>query len=252
MRLSTLFLYLAIIACNDPHTAKIKQGQQSQDTLKSDNKSNSSPSAQGQSDESNSTLSKPKPQENQDKLPPLTQENVVPLLTEFGRQNPENNVVIKTRFGPIKIELFEETPLHRANFIYLIQQDYFRDTFFHRIVPNFIIQGGNSDLRSTPKKRKSIGPNYLIPAEINPNRIHTYGTISGAKEYRENPDKLSAPYEFFIFCGPDTSGRHLNGNYTIFGHVTQGMDVVETIANLPADKGEWPKSNVYIEVGLDL
>lgn len=264
MRLLTLLLCFTLAACSGPFGSSDQKVKPPQDTvkpidskadknkLKLDNKTKSSSIAQGQSDDLTAPRSEYQSQENPERLPVLTQENVVALLTEYGQQNPENKVVIKTRFGNIKIELFEETPLHRANFLYLVEQDYFKDTFFHRIVPNFIIQGGNSDLRSTPKKRKSIGPNYLIPAEINPNRIHTYGTISGAKEYRENPDKLSAPYEFFIFCGPDISGRHLNGNYTIFGQVIEGMDVVEIIANLPADEGEWPKSNVYIEVSLDL
>jgi len=264
MRLLTLLLCLSLTACSGPFGSSDQKVKPPQDTvkpidskadtnnLKLDNKTKSSNIAHRQSDDLTAPRSEYQSQENSERLPVLTQDNVVELLTEYGQQNPENKVVIKTRFGNIKIELFEETPLHRANFLYLVEQDYFKDTFFHRIVPNFIIQGGNSDLRSTPKKRKSIGPNYLIPAEINPNRIHTYGTISGAKEYRENPDKLSAPYEFFIFCGPDISGRHLNGNYTIFGQVIEGMDVVETIANLPADEGEWPKSNVYIEVSLDL
>lgn len=268
MRLLTLLLCFTLAACSGPNGSTNKNGPQSQDSLKPkysqdnhhDEKINVNADSidreQAPDHSLNSDLSIAtdygNPDENRTTLPVLTQDNVVALLTEYGQQNPENKVLIKTRFGNIKIELFEETPLHRANFLYLVEQDYFKDTFFHRIVPNFIIQGGNSDLRSTPKKRKSIGPNYLIPAEINPNRIHTYGTISGAKEYRENPDKLSAPYEFFIFCGPDISGRHLNGNYTIFGQVIEGMEVVETIANLPADEGEWPKSNVYIEVSLDL
>jgi peptidyl-prolyl cis-trans isomerase A (cyclophilin A) len=268
MRLLPYFLCFALTACSGPNDSSDKKGPQLQDSLKPkysqdnhhdekikvnvdsiDRKQAADPSLNS---ELNIASNDGSPFENRTKLPVLNQDNVVALLTEFGQQNPQNKVVIKTRFGSIKIELFDETPLHRANFLYLVQQDYFKDTFFHRIVPNFIIQGGNSDLRSTPQKRKSIGPNYLIPAEINPNSIHTYGTISGAKEYRENPDKLSAPYEFFIFCGPDISGRHLNGNYTIFGRVTEGMEVVETIANLPADEGEWPKSNVYIEVSLDL
>ena len=246
MRHLTIFLCLITLGCTGPNSSTQKQGQPPQDNLKpiDGQEQTTTPITLQSTVDAQREVSA--------KLPVLTQDNVVALLTEFGRQNPHNKVLIKTSYGDIKIELFEETPLHRANFLYLIQQDYFKDTFFHRIVPNFIIQGGNSDLRSTPKKRKSIGPNYLIPAEINPNRKHTYGTISGAKEYRENPDKLSAPYEFFIFLGPDISGRHLNGNYTIFGQVTQGMDVVETIANLPADQGEWPKSNVYLEVSLDL
>ena len=178
--------------------------------------------------------------------PKITSNNVVEFLTEYGEANPETKVRINTRLGQIDIALYEDTPLHRANFIYLIKQDYFDDTFFHRIVPDFIIQGGNSDNASTNKKRYAIGEDYLIPAEIN-NRNHTYGSVSGAKEYRANPDKQSMPFEFFIFLGPQSSTSHLNGNYTVFGKVTSGMDVVENIANLPADEGEWPQQNVVIE-----
>jgi peptidylprolyl isomerase len=114
------------------------------------------------------------------------------------------------------------------------------------VVPNFIIQGGNSDNRDTPKKRSVIGSNYLLPSEVVPGRNHKYGTVSGAKEYRENPDKKTFPFEFFIFLGPIKHTKHLNGDYTIFARVIKGMDVVEMIANLPADKGEWPIDNVYI------
>jgi peptidylprolyl isomerase len=73
------------------------------------------------------------------------------------------------------------------------------------------------------------------------------GTLSGAKEYRKNPDKNSAPFEFFIFLGPQTATAHLNGNYTVFGNVSKGMDIVKKIANLPTDEGDWPLENVYIE-----
>ncbi len=178
--------------------------------------------------------------------PKITQKNLKDFLTKYGNKNPETKVEISTRIGDIVIDLYDDTPLHRANFIYLVKQGYFNETFFHRIVPNFIIQGGNSDLPSTNKKRFKLGDDYLIPAEIN-GRNHFKGSVSGAKEYRENPDKKSAPFEFFIFLGPQTSTSHLNGNYTVFGRVTKGMDVVEKIANLPADEGEWPLQNVYIK-----
>lgn len=179
----------------------------------------------------------------------ITNENVVQFLTEYGAQHPETKARITTPYGPIDLELFTDTPLHRANFVYLVKNKYFHDTFFHRVVPNFIIQAGNSDLRSTNKKRFALGDDYLLPAEIN-NRKHFYGSISGAKEYRENPDKKSAPYEFFIFLGPPTSKAHLDGNYTVFAQVTKGMDIVEKIANLPADDGQWPLNNIYISVEL--
>ncbi len=186
---------------------------------------------------------------NPDKYPKITNENVVEFLTSYGKENPETKVLINTQHGTIEIELYKDTPLHRANFIYLVKQKYFDGTFFHRVVPNFIIQGGNSDLRSTPKKRAEIGKDYLLPAELDQGRVHSYGSISGAKEYRENPDKKSAPFEFFIFLGPKTSTSHLNGNYTVFAQVTKGMDIVKKIANLETESSdEWPLENVYLEI----
>lgn len=180
----------------------------------------------------------------------ITNENVVEFLTAYGKDNPETRVRITTTHGNIDIELYEDTPLHRANFIYLVKQKYFYGTFFHRVVPNFIIQAGNSDNRTTTKKRAQIGKDYLLPAELDNGRVHQFGTVSGAKEYRENPDKRTAPFEFFIFLGPKSATGHLNGNYTIFGRVTSGMDVVKKIANLPADDGDWPLENIYIDAEI--
>lgn len=185
--------------------------------------------------------------EPESKYPKITNENVVSFLTEYGKNNPETKVLISTPLGDIKIELYKDTPLHRANFIYLVKQGYFDETFFHRVVPKFIIQAGNSDLVSTQKKRADLGNAYLLPAEIIPGRVHQYGTVSGAKEYRENPDHRTAPYEFFIFLGPLSSTAHLNGSYTIFGKVTKGMDVVEKISELEADSEEWPLGSIYIK-----
>ncbi|MDT0556591.1 peptidylprolyl isomerase [Patiriisocius hiemis] len=185
---------------------------------------------------------------NQPVFEKITSDNVESFLTQYEKNNPENKVKIITQHGNIEIELYEDTPLHRANFIYLVKQGYFDKTFFHRVVPNFIIQGGNSDNADTNKKRFKIGNEYLIPAEIT--RNHTYGSVSGAKQYRENPDKQTMPFEFFIFLGPQTSTSHLNGNYTVFAKVTKGMDVVEKIANLPRDEGEWPLRNVKIKTEI--
>ncbi len=179
--------------------------------------------------------------------PKITNENVVEFLTQYGKENPETKVRISTTHGDIDIELYKDTPLHRANFIYLVKQNYFFGTFFHRVVPNFIIQAGNSDNRTTTKKRAQIGKDYLLPAELSNGRKHMRGTVSGAKEYRENPDKRTAPFEFFIFLGPTSATGHLNGNYTIFGRVVKGMDVVDKIANMPADEGDWPLENIYID-----
>jgi peptidylprolyl isomerase len=178
----------------------------------------------------------------------ITNENAIAFLKDYGNKNPETKVKISTRLGAIYVQLYTDTPLHRANFIYLVKQDYFSETFFHRVVPNFIIQGGNSDLPATNRKRYILGADYLLPAEIK--HPHVYGTLSGAKEYRENPDKKSHPYEFFIFLGKPVSKRHLDGSYTVFGKVTKGMDIVEKIANLAADTGDWPLQNVYISAEI--
>ncbi len=194
-------------------------------------------------------LSEEKIKEATNSYPKITGDNMVEFLTKYGEKNPETKVLISTQYGDIEVELYKDTPLHRANFIYLAKQKYFDGTFFHRVVPNFIIQGGNSDLRSTPKKRAEIGKDYLLPAELDQGRKHRYGSISGAKEYRKNPDKKTAPFEFFIFLGPQSSTSHLNGSYTVFAKVTKGMEVVEKIATLKTGTSDdWPLENVYIEV----
>jgi len=229
--LSVLLLFLFFISCED----KQKTSEEKVEAIKEAVKDTVA---------KKEVVKGKKPQTAQ--YPEITNKNVVSFLTEYGKENPETKVKISTRFGDIFIELYKDTPLHRANFIYLVKQQYFDNTFFHRVVPDFIIQAGNSDTKATPMKRKKLGFSYLLPAELENGRKHTRGTVSGAKEYRENPDKQTAPYEFFIFLGPDKYTSHLNGNYTIFGRVTQGMDVVDTISKLPRDDGEWPLQNVFI------
>ena len=195
-----------------------------------------------------STKKKIKKQEKQTIYPVITQKNVTEFLTQYGKDNPETKVRITTKYGKIDLQLFKDTPLHRANFIYLVKQGYFNNTYFHRVVKGFIIQAGNADDASVPKKRKKLGNAYRLPYEKGNGRVHSYGTVSGAKEYRKNPDNMTSPYEFFIFLGKKSQTKHLNGRYTIFGKVTKGMNVVEKIANLPADEGDWPLYNVYITV----
>src|SRR5690554_802573 len=215
---------------------------------------NQTPVATSTSGDAKNTESGAKNNENKadpvPSYPELTNENAVEFLTQYGKENPENKVLIETELGDIEITLFEDTPIHRANFIYLVKQNYFEETFFHRVLPDFIIQAGNSDLRSTQRKRAELGGKYLLPAEIIPGRIHQYGTVSGAKEYRRNPDHRSAPYEFFIFLGPLSSTSHLNGMYTVFGHVTKGMDVVEAISELERDGEDWPLMNVTLKTSI--
>lgn len=174
----------------------------------------------------------------------ITNENVIEFLLQYGKEHPETKIKFTTPHGIIEMELFKDTPLHRANYIHLVKRGYFNSTYFYRVVPNFIIQAGTSDNSKTQEDRAAIGNKYRIPNEIK--YPHRYGSLSGAKYYRDNDDNKTEPFEFFIFLGPTSSTKHLNGNYTVFGKVTKGMDVVKAIANTPKDDKEWPLQNVTI------
>ena len=96
-------------------------------------------------------------EENEKKSIVLNDQNAIPFFFEYQKENKEEKVRISTRFGNIDILLFKNTPYHRANFIYLTKKGYFNNTTFHRVVPGFIIQGGNSDRYETAKNRGEIG-----------------------------------------------------------------------------------------------
>ena len=172
----------------------------------------------------------------------LNDKNVIPFFFNYEKNNKENLVKILTDYGDIDIKLFNDTPFHRANFIYLTKKKYFDGEFFHRVVKDFIIQGGNSDNRKTSKKRREIGK-YLLPPDTKKGYKHHRGVISMPSSEIENPHKLASPYEFFIVQKKD-GAYHLDGNYTVFGKVINGMSVVDIIANLETDKREWPLDNV--------
>ena len=178
----------------------------------------------------------------------LNDENAIPFLFEYGKKNKENKVRITTGYGSIDIELFNDTPYHRANFIYLIKNKYFQGEYFHRVVKDFIIQGGNSDNISTSKKRRKIG-RYLLPPDTKKGFKHHRGILSMPSSEIENPYKLASPYEFFIVQKKD-GAYHLDKNYTAFGKVIKGMNVVDLISNLETDKREWPLDNVRFNIEI--
>lgn len=180
--------------------------------------------------------------------PLLTQEELIPFLTQYGKENPEDKIRIRTRFGNIDVKLFHDTPLHRANFIFLVKHDYFDETFFHRVANGFVIQGGNSDNPSTNKKRHYIG-DYLIPSEFDAGHKHVRGAFSAAKYAEQNVSKASSPFEFFIVQSK-TGAHHLDNDHTVFGKVIDGMDVVDEIAGVKVDQGEWPLQNIYLHVEI--
>ncbi|MES2520027.1 MAG: peptidylprolyl isomerase [Bacteroidota bacterium] len=141
------------------------------------------------------------------------------FLTEYGKENPEDKVVIETVQGDITIKLYAETPLHRANFIRLVKSRYYVSRIFYRIVYQTAIQGGGEYLDQL---------DYLVPPEYNPRLTHKRGAIAMARYDEGNPEKASSPTEFFIVTN-EVEARKLNGNYVVFGEVIKGMDIVDNI-----------------------
>lgn len=185
------------------------------------------------------------PEQVKDTLYPLvnlTDSTVEAFLKEFGKNNTERLVTLETVHGTIELELYNNTPLHRAHFIYLIKSGYLNTTAFHRVVNGFMIQGGNNDRMETRRMRTRMG-NYTLPAEII--HRHNRGALAAAKEYRDNPDDRSSSFEFYIVQSHN-GAHHLDPNYTVFGRVISGMDVVDTIAAQDTDEVDWPLYNVTI------
>ena len=178
----------------------------------------------------------------------LNDKNAIPFFFQYQKENLENSVRISTRFGNIDIQLFENTPYHRANFIYLTKKGYFNNTTFHRVVHGFIIQGGNSDRYETAKKRGEIGK-YLLPPDTRKGYSHHKGVIAMPSSEIENPYKLASPYEFFI-VQQSPGAYHLDGSYTIFGKVIAGMEVVDIINKQKTDKRETPLTNIFMDVSI--
>ena len=178
----------------------------------------------------------------------LDEKNAIPFLFDYQQNDLPNQVKISTRFGEIFIELLDETPYHKANFIYLTRLGYFNDTFFHRVVPNFVIQGGNSDHPNTSKKRREIG-RYLLPPDVKKGVKHERGIVSMPSSEIDNPHRLASPYEFFI-VQQKGGAYHLDGNYTPFGKVIKGMEVVDAICAQAVDEREAPINNIRMKIEI--
>ena len=187
-------------------------------------------------------------------------------MTAFAQK--ETKVLIKTNYGDITVMLYDDTPLHRDNFIKLVNEGWYTGSPFHRVIKNFMIQGGqNADGR--------VDPGYRIPAEIKPNHFHKKGALAAARMGDQvNPKKESSGSQFYIvqgqvldevminryeqYYGKKFGARerqaymsvggtpHLDGEYTVFGEVTEGLDVVDKIAGVQTRPGDVPVKPVSI------
>ena len=153
-----------------------------------------------------------------------------------------SKAIIHTDFGDITLKFFPKlAPNHVNNFIELTKTGFYNGTIFHRVIPGFVIQGGDPNSKSHDKARHGMGgPGYRLKAEFN-SKPHKRGTLSMARS--SHPD--SAGSQFFI-CVSDVPS--LDKKYTVFGEVTQGIDVVDKIVSLPRDSRDNPLERVEIKM----
>lgn len=204
------------------------------------------------------------------------------VLTAFAAKPKNQYVRIKTEYGECIVKLYNQTPLHRDNFLKLIKKGYYDGVLFHRVIKDFMIQGGDPDSKNA--KPDSLlgegGPKYTIPAEFNDSLFHKKGVLAAAREGDDvNPLKASSGSQFYLVQGkvftdaqlnsveekrlkfkiPEwqrevykTIGGtpHLDRNYTVYGEIVVGLDMVDKIAVLPTDKNNRPKQDVKMEITI--
>ncbi len=184
------------------------------------------------------------------------------------KKEKETVVVIETSMGTIKAKLYNDTPLHRDNFIKLVNDGWYNGSPFHRVIKDFMIQGGqNADGR--------MDPGYTVPAEFRDNHFHKKGALCAARQGDQvNPKKASSGSQFYIVQGQvfddkklemyeERLGKifsatqrqayktvggtpHLDGDYTVFGEVTEGLDIVDKIARVKTGYMDVPVEPVTI------
>ena len=176
-------------------------------------------------------------------------------MAETQMHEPEFNIV--TNFGTMKIKLYDKTPKHKENFIKLVNEKYYDGIRFHRVIEGFMIQTGDPYSRDLAMANAwgTGGPEYTIPAEFVNEYYHKKGALAAARKGdMANPRKASSGSQFYIV--QDEQGcLHLDGQYTIFGEVVEGLDIIDKIAAVETDPYNRPLSDVIIEsirpVGAD-
>ena len=155
---------------------------------------------------------------------------------------------IVTNYGTIKIKLYEDTPLHKANFEKLAKSGFYDGLLFHRVINGFMIQGGDP-LTKDPANADRFGtggPGYTIPAEFVTEHRHIKGAIAAARRGdAANPKKESSGSQFYIVQNEQTCAQ-LDGEYTVFGETVEGLDVIDKIASVQTDRRDRPVAQVKI------
>jgi peptidyl-prolyl cis-trans isomerase B (cyclophilin B) len=196
-------------------------------------------------------------------------------------EQDRQKVLISTTKGDIVIELFDETPLHRDNFIKLVQDGFYDGTLFHRVINDFMIQGGDPDSKNAqPGEQLGMGgPGYTLPAEFVEGKYHVKGALAAARQSDQvNPEKESSGSQFYIVQGRvfnhdelemlqqrmqkdltteqirlyTTIGGtpHLDGEYTVFGRVVEGLEIVDVIAATETDRTSRPIEDISVKMQI--
>lgn len=185
-------------------------------------------------------------------------------------------VTIKTEYGDMKVELYDSTPKHKENFIKLVNEGFYKDLLFHRVIPEFMIQGGDPDSRGAAKGARlgTGGPGYRIDAEIG--APHFRGTLAAARQGPGNPTKMSSGSQFYVVQGKVQTDQELDGyerrgkfkynpeqrakyksiggvpaldnDYTVFGEIVEGLEVIDKIAQLTTDENDRPYEDVKMNI----
>ena len=169
--------------------------------------------------------------------------------TMVQKMNEEPQFDLVTSMGTMRIKLYSKTPKHRANFTKLVEEHYYDSIRFHRVIEGFMIQAGDPYSRDTSKIDLwgQGGPDYTVPAEFVNEYWHKKGAIAAARRGdMANPTKASSGSQFYI-VHDENACLHLDGQYTIFGEVIDGLEVIDKIATVETDYYARPSEDVFIK-----
>jgi cyclophilin family peptidyl-prolyl cis-trans isomerase len=183
------------------------------------------------------------------------------LLTTFDlqaakplkRSKKDQVVTISTSLGDIKLLLFDATPKHKANFLKLAESGFYDGTTFHRVISDFMIQGGDANSKDADPTNDGAGqPNDpTIPAEIRPELKHKFGAVAAARQGDfVNPERASSSTQFYLVQN-HRGTPHLDGQYTVYGQVIHGLDVLDKIAAQPKSARDRPLTDIKMTVKVE-
>ncbi|MGI4759061.1 MAG: peptidylprolyl isomerase [Janthinobacterium lividum] len=162
-------------------------------------------------------------------------------------------VTISTSLGDIRLILFSDTPLHRVNFLKKAQSGFYNGTTFHRVIPGFMVQGGDPNSKDDNPTNDGLGPpnEPTVPAELAAGHRHDYGAVAAARQADMlNPQRASSASQFYL-VGNHQGAHFLDGQYTVFGQVIQGQDVIDKIAALPRDGRDRPTTDLRMTMRVE-